>query len=96
MKDLVSVLELKQLLITITDNKLPVSFRYRLLGELWKPNFMRVLKVVERGALLHDEIRNQLISVPDLYQIVQFEIDQTVHAFKPHFHYGLVLENDPT
>lgn len=95
-KDLVSVLELKQLLVTIVDARLQTCFRYRLLGEMWKPNFVRVLKAVDKGVLLHDEIKNQLISIPDLQQIVQFEIDQAVHAFRPHFHYGLVFEKDPT
>ena len=94
-KGLVSVLELKRLLLTVTDNKLPVSFRYRLLGEMWKPNFMNVLRVTEKGVLLKDEVGNKLISVLDLTQIVQFEIDQSIHNFEPHFHYGLVFEFAP-
>jgi hypothetical protein len=65
------------------------------LGQMWKPHFMRVVKLTEKGVMMNDELKNQMISVPDLYQIVQFEIDQSVHAFEPHFHYGLVFEKDP-
>jgi hypothetical protein len=86
---LISVSELKRLLVTITDHKMGVCFRYRLLGEMWYPNFLRILKVTETGVLLNDEVKNQLISLRDLSQVMQFELDSSLHQYQPHFHYNI-------
>lgn len=88
-KEPVRIEELKQHLNTIVENRLPVCFRYRLVGEMWQPNFMRVLKVSEEGLLLNDEFRNKIISITDLSSIMQFEFDAPVMKLEPHFHYQL-------
>lgn len=90
-KILISSLELKRLLVSIVDSKMSISFRYRLLGEMWQPNFIRVLKVTEKGVLLNDDIKNKLIAIHDLSGIMQFELDQTFQNFLPHFHYEVTL-----
>jgi hypothetical protein len=90
-KSQISLLELKRLLITIIDYKLPVCFRFRMLGEMWQPSFYRVLKVTEKGVVLNDELRNKTIVIPDLANIVQFELDGRLHTFEPNFHYDLNL-----
>ena len=83
----ISILELKRLLHTIVDNRLDTCFRYRLLGEMWQPNFLRVYQVTEKGVLLLDETTNKLRCIDDLSHIMQFEIDAAVHNFAPHNHY---------
>ena len=85
----VSIPELKQLLHTITDYRLDVCFRYRLIGEMWQQNFMRILKVTENGLFLNDEISNRLIIIRDLSYLMQFELDSMLHSFQPHFHYSI-------
>src|SRR5687768_14135834 len=88
-RSLISVLELKRMLVTIADYNLPVCFRYRMLGEMWQPNFLRVVKVTEKGVILNDEINNNTIVISDLSNIMQFEVDGRLHTFEPNFHYNL-------
>lgn len=85
----ISVLELRRLLYTIVDNRLDTCFRYRLLGEMWEPNFLRVVEVTEKGVLVNDETNKIFKCVGDLSQIMQFEIDVAVHNFLPHNHYEI-------
>jgi hypothetical protein len=87
--DLVSVGELKRLLITVTDHKMGVCFRYRMLGEMWYPNFLRILKVTDEGVLLNDEVKNAIVSIRDLSQVMQFELDSALHQYQPHYHYSV-------
>lgn len=93
----VSLLELRRLLYTIVDNRLNACFRYRLLGEMWQPNFFRVAQITEKGVLLNDETTNSFKCLPDLSQIMQFEIDVAVHNFIPHNHYDVSFseQTDP-
>ena len=88
-KNLIAVSELKRLLFAISDNHLNVCFRYRLIGEMWKPNFFKVIKVTDESILLNDEQKNELMSLSDLSLIMQFEIDAPVHHYIPHNHYEL-------
>jgi hypothetical protein len=82
-----SVTELSRLLVTIAEQRLGVCFRFRLMGEMWYPNFVRVLKVTDKGALLNDETKNKIISIADLSSVIQFELDASLHNYEPHFHY---------
>lgn len=82
-----SVTELNRLLITIAEKRMGVCFRFRLMGEMWYPNFVRVLKVTDKIVLLNDEVSNKLISVSDISSIIQFELDASFHNYEPHFHY---------
>lgn len=91
-KTLISALELKRLLVEITEKQPGVCLRYRLIGEMWQPNFMRVLKATGKGVMLNDEQKNKLIVLPDLNAIVQFEIDVRFQNFQPHFHYNVSPE----
>ena len=85
----VSVLELKRLLIDLRDKRPDICVRFRLLGEMWFPHFMRIIIVTERGVLLNNEVSDQLVRVYDLGNVMQFEIDHTFQNFKPHFHYSI-------
>jgi hypothetical protein len=88
-KSLISVLELRRLLVDVKEKRPDICVRYRLLGEMWVVNSMRVLRVTEKGVMLNDEHSNKLISLPDLSSIMQFEIDAPFQGFQPHFHYNV-------
>ncbi len=91
-KSVISILELKRLLFTIQDHNMPIFLRYRLIGEMWQSNFMKVSEVTENGAILIDESGNKLIVITDLSHIIQFELDGRIHAFEPNYHYDLSLQ----
>lgn len=90
----ISVLELKKLLVLISENVHTVCFRYRLIGQMWQPNFMRVKDVTDKGVFLRDELQNKTILISDLRWIIQFELDGPIHSFAPNFHYQVIP--DPT
>ena len=85
-KTFISTLELKQLLIELRDKRTNICFRYRLLGEMWKQNFMRIVDVTEKCVVLTDEAANKLIFL-ELSLVMQFEIDASFQNYQPHFHY---------
>jgi hypothetical protein len=85
-KTLVSVLELRRLIIDLSEKRPDICIRFRLLGELWAVHFMQVMKTTEKGALLYDE-NNNLVSIGDLNFVMQFEIDKPFQGFQPYYHY---------
>jgi hypothetical protein len=89
-KTLISVLELKQLLIELRDKRNNICIRFRMLGEMWNQNFMRIVDVTEKGVVLNDEVSNKLIFLQDLTFVMQFEIDAPFQTYQPHFHYEVV------
>jgi hypothetical protein len=88
-KTLISVIELKRLLIELRDKRASTCIRIRLLGEMWAVNFFRIVYVTEKGALLNDEVTDKMMMVPDLSMIMQFEIDTPFQGFQPYFHYDV-------
>lgn len=88
----VPLLELKKLLVLLSENVHTVSFRYRVLGQMWHPTFLRVQEVTEKGVFLRDESENKTIYISDLKWITQFELDGTLHTFAPNFHYDVVAD----
>lgn len=88
-----SVLQLKQLLIEIKEHAPNVCARFRLLGEMWQTNLVRVISVTETRVLINDEIKNTLISI-DLSNVMQFEIDNKFKGFQPYFHYEVIPDNN--
>jgi hypothetical protein len=85
-KTLISVLELRRLMVDLTEKRPDICIRFRLLGELWTVQFLRVMRVTEKGAVLLDETSG-LVSVSDLNFIMQFEIDKPFQGFQPYYHY---------
>jgi hypothetical protein len=85
-KTLISMLELKRLLIDLFEKRPDICVRFRLLGELWGNNFLRVKRVQEKGAVLLDDLQG-LVSISDLNFVMQFEIDKSFQGFQPYFHY---------
>jgi hypothetical protein len=90
--NLISIIELKRLLVTIVDSNLSVCFRFRMLGEMWHPYFLKVMKVSDTGLVLHDESRNKSMIISDLSQIMQFELDGRLHHYIPNHHYDVTLK----
>ena len=86
----ISVLELRRLLVLISENVHTVCFRYRLIGRMWHPNFMRVSEVTDNGVFLRDELQSKTIFISDLKWIAQFELDGSIHSFAPNFHYDVI------
>jgi hypothetical protein len=85
----ISVLELKRLLIELRDKRPDICIRFRLLGEMWFPHFMRIVLVTAKGVVLNNEVSNKLVIINRLSQVIQFELDRRFQNFKPHFHYNL-------
>jgi hypothetical protein len=84
----ISVSDLKKLLFSMAQENYNVCIRYRTLGQLWYPNFLRIIKVVgDKRVMFHDETRKRLISIPDLSNIIQFELDGKIYPFEPNYHY---------
>jgi hypothetical protein len=88
-KTLITMMELKRLLVELKDLRPDICLRYRLIGEMWKPNFMRIVDVNDKGAVLNDEVTNKLIFLHDLSHVMQFEIDAKFQYIQPHFHYNV-------
>ena len=86
----VSVLELRRLLFELKEHRPDISFRYRLIGEMWAQHFLRVIRLTEKGVLLNNESSNKLSTISNLSQIMQFELDKSFQLFQPYFHYDIV------
>lgn len=85
-KTLISVPELKRLLVDLLEKRPDICVRFRLLGELWSINFLRTIRITEKGGIFLDEVQG-LVSVSDLNFIMQFEIDKPFQGFQPYYHY---------
>lgn len=84
-----STTHLKQALYDIKEHGTNVCVRFRLLGEMWQTNFVRIVNITESRVLVNDETKNQLRSF-DIHQIMQFEIDHRFKNLEPHNHYNVV------
>lgn len=85
----VPVLELRRLLFELKDLRPDICVRFRLIGEMWQTNYLRIFKITERGVALLDENANKIIFLNDLQNVIQFEIDHAFQQYQPHFHYGV-------
>jgi hypothetical protein len=85
-KTLISVLELRRLMVDLSEKRPDICIRFRLLGELWTVNFMQVKRIADKGALLFDDSIG-LVSVSDLNFVMQFELDRPFQGFQPYYHY---------
>jgi hypothetical protein len=83
----ISTYYLRTLLADLGMQKAEIGFRFRMLGEMWRPNFMRVVKLTDRGAIFMDESTEEFVFISDLADIVQIEIEDRFQDLQPHFHY---------
>ncbi|MGC1240210.1 MAG: hypothetical protein WA874_01420 [Chryseosolibacter sp.] len=82
-----TVRDLKTIICTIIENHPGVGIRFRTLGQLWYPGFLKIVKIDDKRLQLFDETRKFSISLRDLSAITQFELDANLGPFKPHFQY---------
>ncbi len=85
-KTLISVLELRRLMVDLAEKRPDICIRFRLLGELGSVNFLRVVRTTEKGAVFFDEAQG-LVSISDLNFIMQAEIDKPFQGSQPYYHY---------
>lgn len=93
-KKTVSVLELKRLLAELTEHRPDICIRFRLIGQMWSENFLRVVRLTDTGVLLNDEISNKFFALPHLSQIMQFELDRSFQTYEPYYHYEVVPSDE--
>ncbi len=87
----ISFLELKRLLVDLEEKQPGISIRYRLLGETWYHNFVKIVKANEHDLTVKDEIADKVLFIRDLRAIIQFELDSPFQTFEPHFHYDVAM-----
>ena len=85
----ISLLELRRLLHELRDHGLDTGIRFRLIGEMWQPMHHQVLHLTAHGVALKDPVSKKLLLIPDLSQVMQFEIDNPYQQYQPHFHYSV-------
>ncbi|HYC84322.1 MAG TPA: hypothetical protein VEB86_03835 [Chryseosolibacter sp.] len=84
----ISGLEFKQLLIQLLNTQ-TICIRFRLIGEMWMPHFVRVHAVNEKVALFYEEKKDRY-SLAKFNNIMQFELDERFQIFQPNYHYDVI------
>ena len=87
-------IELRRLLYELRDRRPDICIRFRLLGEMWQSNHLRVIKLTDKGVVLFDEQEGKVYVIQDLRNVMQFELDQSFQQYQPHFHYEVNLTQD--
>jgi len=86
----ISLQELRKLVTDLFERDAGVSIRYRLVGEMWYHDFLKIIGVDECGIRLLDEGTDKEIYLPDLATIIQFELDSPFRFFEPHCPYTVL------
>jgi hypothetical protein len=50
---------------------------------------MRVVLLTEEGVTLEDEKKGKPFIITNLSDVMQFELDQSLFQYEPHYHYDL-------
>lgn len=87
--NVVSVLQLRRLLHALIDSRPDICIRFRLIGEMWQTNHLRVIQMRENGVVLNDEGSTKMIFIQNLNNVMQFELDRAFQQYEPHFHYNV-------
>ena len=85
--NIISVIELKRLLIELKEKRPGICIRFRLLGELWAKSFSTIAAITDRGVVLKDESTNTFQAISNLSDVTQFEIDEPFQNYQPYNHY---------
>jgi hypothetical protein len=88
----VTTAELKFLLRDLRDKSPGTCIRLRLIGQLWNESFMNIRAITDKGVVFENcrEASNEKISISDLTNIIQFELENSFENYQPHFHYSVV------
>jgi hypothetical protein len=84
-----STLDLRRLLIEMKETRSNVHVKFRLVGQPWKPNFLKILVITERGVVLVDELDSTLIFLTDLSRIMQFQVDANFRELEALHEYSV-------
>ena len=57
------------------------------MGEMWQPNFLRIMQINEKGAVLIEEMSKKLVIIQNLSNVMQFELDHPFRQYEAHNHY---------
>ena len=87
----ISISELKRLLYDLHDKQSYTCIRFRLLGEMWQKNFLRIFNINDDAVIFSDETSGRLLKVTDLMAIMQFELDHNFQQFLAYFHYDVSM-----
>jgi hypothetical protein len=88
----ISSVELKQLLVLLSQSS-SICFRFRAIGEMWMKNHMKVTNVSDDSALFYDEGETKYYLIK-INNIMQFDIDNRIHNYHPHFHYNVIPSSE--
>src|SRR5687768_5997392 len=77
----ISISELKRLLYDVHDKQSYTCIRFRLLGEMWQKNFLRIFSISDDAVIFSDETSGRLLKITDLMTIMQFELDHNFQQF---------------
>ena len=86
----ISVQELRKLVTDLFEQDAGISIRYRLIGEMWYHDFLKITGVDECGMSLVDQCTEKQIFLADLATVIQFELDSSFRLFKSHCPYTVV------
>jgi hypothetical protein len=89
-KKAVNILEVRRLLFDLKEHRPDICIRYRIIGQMWAPNFLRVIHLTDKGVILNDETSGKLINILDMSRLMQFELDKPFQNYQPYFHYDVV------
>jgi hypothetical protein len=92
----VTILELKRLLHELNDKQSYICVRYRLLGEMWQTDFVKIATIDDSGVLFYNETTGRFAKLSSVGKIIQFEIDHSFQNFQPHFHYDVIFDDSTT
>jgi hypothetical protein len=90
----VTIPELHQLLQSIVAQRPNLCIRFRLIGELWRTNFLQVISFEDNTAIFYDEKQNRNLLISDLTRLIQFELDAPFQQYQPHFHYTIEIRSE--
>ena len=91
---MISLLELRKLLYDLRDKRPDIFIRFRLLGELWFVHFAQIIDITNKGVILKEESSGKIYPIPDLRNVMQFELDHNFQNFQAHFHYNVKLSSE--
>lgn len=85
----VEVLQLRALLHDLLEHRKDILVRFRTLGSLWQPTFLRIIKMTDKGVVLAETQNDKPIILSNLDFVVQFELDTAFKQFQPNNHYAV-------
>jgi hypothetical protein len=87
---IVTVTELRNMLYRLQDKSPDTCIRFRLIGKMWNDSFMNVRDVTDLGiAFVNRDASNQQISISNLANVIQFELENSFENYRAHFHYSV-------